>query len=168
MNRLMRRGALGLLAGAALIVAGCALPERQASPDDGVSASVWRGRLALQVEDQPSQSFSAGFELRGRPEAGELTLFNPLGGTFAALNWAPGTATLRTGDQVRQFGSIDALVAGATGTAIPVASLFDWLAGHDTPAPGWEADLSQLAAGRLRARRVQPRPIADLRVALER
>lgn len=167
MSRLMRRGALGLLAGAALSIAGCAQPARQPSPDE-ISAGIWRGRLALQVEDQPSQSFSAGFELRGRPEAGELTLFNPLGGTLAALNWAPGTATLRSGDQVRQFESIDALAAGATGTAIPVASLFDWLAGRDTPVPGWVADLSQLAAGRLRARRVQPSPIADLRVALER
>jgi outer membrane lipoprotein LolB len=167
MSGLLRRTALGLLAGAALFVAGCAQPARAPQKDD-VSAAIWHGRLALQVENQPSQSFSAGFELRGRADAGELTLYNPLGGTMAALRWAPGSATMRSGDQVRQFDSIDALVAGATGTALPVASLFDWLAGSNTPVDGWEADLSQLAQGRLHARRVAPPPVADLRVALDK
>lgn len=167
MSSLLQRVAVGLLASALLLVAGCAQPAR--APQEGeLSASVWRGRLALQVEDQPSQSFSAGFELRGRSDSGELMLYNPLGGTLAALRWAPGAASLRTGDQVRQFDSIDALVTGATGTAIPVASLFDWLSGSNTAVSGWEADLSQLGQGRLRARRVSPPPIADLRVALEK
>ena len=49
--------------------------------------------------------------------------------------------------QTREFDSVDALVAHATGAAIPVAALFDWLRGIDTPVPGWQADLSQLAAG---------------------
>ena len=167
MKAVLRRGALGLLAGAALFLAGCAQPARVAQKDE-FSAGVWRGRMALQVQDQPSQSFSAGFELRGRPDAGQLTLYNPLGGTLAALSWAPGSATLRSGDQLRQFDSIDALVAGATGTPIPIASLFDWLSGSNTPVDGWEADLSQLADGRLRARRVTPPPAADLRVALDK
>ena len=165
--RVSRRAALALLAGAALFMAGCAQPVRVAQKDE-ITAAVWHGRLALQVQDQPSQSFSAGFELRGRAEAGELTLYNPLGGTLAALQWASGSAILRSGDQVRRFDSIDALVAGATGTAIPVANLFDWLAGSNTPVAGWEADLSQLAQGRLRARRFAPPPAADLRVALEK
>ena len=167
MNGRSRRAALGALAAATLWVAGCAQPQRVA-PRNEITAGAWSGRLALQVEDNPSQSFSAGFELRGRPDAGELTLFNPLGGTLAALTWSPGSATLRSGNQVRQFESIDALVAGATGTAIPVASLFDWLAGNNTPVAGWEADLSQLADGRLRARRTAPPPMADLRVALDK
>lgn len=165
--RMLRRATLGVLAGAALFIAGCAQPAR-VGPQDEITAAVWHGRLALQVEDQPSQSFSAGFELRGRADAGELTFYNPLGGTLAALQWAPGSATLRSGDQVRRFDSIDALVAGATGTAIPVANLFDWLAGSNTPVAGWEADLSQLAQGRLRARRFAPPPGADLRLALEK
>ena len=167
MTGMLRRTVAGLLAGAALLLAGCAQPAL-APPSDEISASVWRGRMALQVENQPSQSFSAGFELRGRADAGELTLYNPFGGTLAALRWAPGSATLRSGDQLRQFDSIDALVAGATGTAIPVASLFDWLQGSNTPVNGWQADLSQLAEGRLRARRMEPPPAADLRVALDK
>lgn len=167
MTRQIRRAALGLLAGAIVFVAGCAQPPRAPMPDP-ISAGVWSGRLALQVEDNPSQSFAAGFELRGRPDAGELTLYNPFGGTFAALAWGPGSATLRSGTEVRQFDSIDALVAGATGTAIPVRSLFGWLSGNNTRVPGWEADLSQLAEGRIRARRVAPPPTADLRVALDK
>jgi outer membrane lipoprotein LolB len=167
MIAIVRRSALGLLAGAMLLVAGCAQPPRATQKDD-VSVSVWRGRMALQVQDNPSQSFSAGFELRGRADAGELMLYNPLGGTLAALRWAPGLATLRSGEQVRQFDSIEALLAGATGTAIPVASLFDWLAGSNTAVNGWEADLSQLGEGRLRARRLTPAPVADLRVALDK
>lgn len=163
----LRRAVLGLLAGTVLLVAGCAQPAR-VPQKDGISAAVWHGRMALQVENQPSQSFSAGFELRGRADTGELTLYNPLGGTLAALRWAPGSATLRSGDQLRQFESIDALVEGATGTAIPVASLFDWLSGSNTPVAGWEADLSLLAEGRLHARRVAPPPVADLRVALDK
>ena len=167
MNELVRRPVLGLLACAMLLVAGCAQPARAPQADD-VSMGVWRGRLAVQVEDSPSQSFSAGFELKGRPEAGELMLYSPFGGTVAALSWAPGSATLRSASEVRQFESIDALVTGATGTAIPVASLFDWLSGNNTAVNGWEADLSQLAQGRLHARRVAPPPAANLRVALDK
>ena len=124
--------------------------------------------MALQVEDNQSQSFSAGFELKGSARAGELTLFNPLGGTLAALSWSPGSATLLGNGEPRQFDSVDALVAHATGAAIPVAALFDWLRGTNTPVPGWQADLSQLEAGRLRAQRTQPPPPADLRVVLDR
>ncbi|MDE2605444.1 MAG: outer membrane lipoprotein LolB [Burkholderiales bacterium] len=145
----------------ALLLAGCAVPPRAAAPQ------AWSGRLALTVEGQASQSFSAGFELRGAPEAGELSLFNPLGGTLAVLAWAPGSATLRADGRTRSFPSLDALAREATGAALPVASLFDWLAGKPSPVPGWDADLSQVAQGRLRAHRTQPPPPADLRVVFE-
>ncbi|MEP6790686.1 MAG: lipoprotein insertase outer membrane protein LolB [Ramlibacter sp.] len=129
---------------------------------------VWAGRLGLQVESSPPQSFSAGFELKGNPKAGELALFNPLGGTLAVLSWDQDSATLRSGSQTSQFESLDALVSRVAGTAIPVAALFDWLAGTNTPVAGWQADLSQLAQGRIRAQRMDPAPAADLRLALER
>ena len=56
--------AAALLALAA-VLAGCAVPLK---PDDPANpqAGPWSGRLALQVQDQPDQSFSAGFELRGQ------------------------------------------------------------------------------------------------------
>lgn len=61
---------LGIVAAATLVA--CAQPPRpaDASPDH------WSGRLAVQVEDDAGQSFSAGFELKGHPSAGELTLIN--------------------------------------------------------------------------------------------
>jgi outer membrane lipoprotein LolB len=149
----------------AALLAGCASPPRSAVPA-GVQS--WAGRLALTVEGQASQSFSAGFELKGAPEAGELTLFNPLGGTLAVLSWSPGTATLRNGGNTRQFPSLEALAQEATGAPLPVAALFDWLAGKPTPVAGWQADVTQVAEGRLRAQRSEPPPAADLRVVFER
>lgn len=150
-----------------LWLAGCTTPERQPPADP--QARVWTGRLALTVEGSQGQSFSAGFELQGRSETGQLTLFNPLGGTLAVLAWAPGSATLSTaGDPVRRFASVEALALEATGAPLPIAVLFDWLHGVATPAAGWEADVSQLATGRLRAQRSAPPPAADLRVALDR
>lgn len=139
---------------------------RAGGPNDAPN-STWSGRLALQVEGDARQSFSAGFELRGRPEAGELLLSTPLGGTAAAISWTPTGATLRANGQVQQFGSLDALVAQATGSPIPIAALFDWLAGIETPVPGWKADLSQLPQGRIQARRLEPPPPAELRVVLD-
>jgi outer membrane lipoprotein LolB len=149
----------------AVLLAGCAVPTRTAAPA-GVQA--WTGRLALNVEGQANQSFSAGFELKGAAEAGDLTLFNPLGGTLAVLSWTPGTATLRSNGNVRQFPSVEALAQEVTGAALPLTALFDWLAGKAATIEGWEADVSQVAEGRLRARRTAPPPPADLRVVFER
>ena len=149
------------------VLVGCASPPKTAAPADA-ALGPWSGRMALQVKDQPSQSFAAGFELKGNAQAGELALFTPVGSTLALLAWAPGSATLRSNGQVREFGSVEALVQQATGAPIPVAALFDWLRGIDTPVAGWRADLSQLAQGRLAAVRLEPPPEADLRVALDR
>ena len=167
----LRRSVHGLLVFAIFLIAGCAHPARTIGQNDS-ETSFWSGRLALTVATQPlespqAQSFAAGFELRGNARAGELALFSPLGNTLAVLGWAPGSATLRDGDQVRSFDSLDALVSQATGTAIPVAALFDWLRGTNTAVPGWQADLSQLASGRLLARRSEPAPVAELRLALD-
>jgi outer membrane lipoprotein LolB len=156
-----------LAAFALALLAGCASPPRTAGPTDPVTGP-WSGRLALQVEDQASQSFSASFELKGTARSGELALFSPLGGTLAVLAWQPGVATLNSNGQARQFDSVDSLVVHVTGSAIPVAALFDWLRGIDTPVPGWRADLSQLADGRVAAKRLEPPPQADLRLVLER
>ncbi|WP_394787345.1 lipoprotein insertase outer membrane protein LolB [Rhodoferax sp.] len=155
----------GLLACIALLSA-CAhlAPERQAND----SRPFWSGRLALQVDDANSPSFSASFELKGSAEQGELTLFNPLGGTVARMVWAPGSATLYANGEVRPFDSLDALVAQATGAPLPLAALFDWLQGSNTPVPGWQADLSRLDSGRLTALRSQPTPTANLRIVLDK
>jgi outer membrane lipoprotein LolB len=166
----LRAGTALRLATAAALVAlatGCAQAPK--SPPAEAGAAFWSGRLALQVEADPPQYSSASFELKGSAERGELSLFTPLGGTLAVMAWSPGSATLRdSSQQTRNFASLDALVAEATGTPVPVAALFDWLAGQATAVPGWQPDLSQLASGRLTARRSAPLPPVQLRVILER
>jgi outer membrane lipoprotein LolB len=157
----------GWLALSLAVLAGCASAPPAPAPQ-ATAAGPWSGRLALQVKDKPEQSFSAMFELKGTSQAGELTLSNPLGGTIAVLSWSPGNAALRSNGQTRQFESVDALVQHATGSAIPVAALFDWLRGVATPVPGWHPDLSQLANGHIAATRSEPPPQADLRVAIDR
>ena len=152
-----------LLLAAATALAGCASPWRAGEP----APPSWSGRLALQVQSQPPQSFSAAFTLRGAPERGELSLNTPLGSTLAYLTWEPGTAVLRANGEVRRFDSVQALTAEAVGTALPLAALFDWLAGQPTQVPGWQPDLSRLTDGRLQARREAPAPAADLRIVLD-
>lgn len=142
---------------------GCAQPLK---PREG-EENFWSGRLALQVEDQASQSFSALFELRGSAQNGGLVLISPLGSRLAQLDWKDGHAELATGAQeVRTSDSLENLLQDVTGTRIPIATLFSWLQGTQTTAPGWEADLSGLAEGRLIARRDNPAPKATLRIAL--
>ena len=157
-----------LILGAIALAAGCAQVPRAPAAERAPGA-YWSGRLALQVQSEPPQFSSAAFELKGNAQIGELSLFTPLGGTLAQLAWAPGTATLRnSNNEPRSYESLDALVTGATGTAIPVAALFDWLAGTNTPVPGWQADLTQLADGKLAARRSDPLPPVLLRVVLDK
>lgn len=146
------------------LIAGCA---STASKDGTFSTyfPVWNGRLAIKVEDQPSQSFSSSFQLKGSAQSGELSLLSPLGNTLALLTWQPQGASLQTGNELRTFASVEALMQAATGTAIPVTALFDWLAGVATPIEGWQVDLSQQAQGRLVARRAQP--ATELRFILE-
>lgn len=165
--KLLSRTAAGLLLIAIFLIAGCAQPPRVESPS-GIESQFWRGRLGLRVDSEPSQSFSAGFELSGDADQGTLRLFSPLGTTLADLRWSPQSATLSNNGETRQFESLDALATQATGTAIPIAALFQWLTGVQTGAAGWSADLSQLESGRLTARRTQPLPAAELRLILER
>lgn len=150
----------------ALLLGACASPVRTLSEDPSVP--FWSGRLALQVKSDQPQSFSASFELKGSPQRGELALFSPLGSTVARLVWEPGRALLFANGKERSFDSIEALSADATGTPLPLNALFDWLAGRAADVPGWEADLSRVADGRLVARRISPPPPAELRIAFEK
>lgn len=160
-------------AGACAVLLGCATPApppASTAVPTAEQAQRWSGRLALQVEDAPSQSFYASFELSGNASTGSLTLLTPIGSTVALLQWSPGNASLQQGAKVQpqRFASLDELAARATGTPIPVAALFDWLSGTSSPVPGWTADLSAQADGRIVATRQQPLPVATLRVVLDR
>jgi outer membrane lipoprotein LolB len=150
-----------------LLVACAPLPPAPPSDPAPSAQRYWRGRLSLRVETPEPTSYFAGFELSGQPQAGELMLSTPLGTTLAQLRWQPGTALLRREGQTRAFDSLEALATEATGTALPIAALFAWLQGQPAEADGWQADLTQLGAGRLVARRAQPEPAAELRLILE-
>lgn len=150
---------------------GCAQRPRlmdEALPGQGA----WRGRLALRVdgEDQSIEQnvkyYNAHFELRGDAQSGELLLSSPIGTALAELRWDEHSAVLRQSGESHDFDSLDALAQAATGAAIPIAALFDWLQGRAHDVPGWQAELGNLQAGRLRARRLAL-PAADLRLILE-
>jgi outer membrane lipoprotein LolB len=120
------------------------------------------------VQSEPEQFFSAGFELKGKPERGELTLISPLGNVLSVLRWSPGEAQLDSGAQnVQRFDSVNDLMASATGAAVPLEALFAWLHGDNAQVSGWSAELSRHAEGRISATRTQPAPRADLRVVLD-
>lgn len=150
----------------AFLLASCATAPSDDAPTTP-RAGQWIGRLAVVVATDPPGQFHAGFDLTGTADSGRLTLTSPLGSTLAVLRWAPGQALLRQGNEERNFGSIDALVAEATGTVLPVRALFAWLHGAPEPADGWQVDLSQLDDGRLIARRQAPPPATELRVVLD-
>lgn len=149
-----------------LLLAACASPPRVITPP-GQPVTQWNGRLALRIDADPVQSFSAGFELKGNAQAGELSLYSPLGATIAQMVWTPGDARLRWDGKERSFDSMDALTLQATGTELPVAGIFQWLAGQDVSALGWQADLRELPKGRLVARRSAPLPSVEMRLVIE-
>jgi outer membrane lipoprotein LolB len=160
---------------AVLLAAGCSTVPPPASGD------VLAGRLVLQISPgahTPAQQWSAGFELRGSAQAGELDLTSPLGTTVAQARWRPGQAELDQGGERRAFPDLGELSRQLLGENVPLEALFDWLRGRPWPAAshertaqgfvqqGWAVDLSGLGEGRLTARRDQA-PTILLRARLE-
>jgi len=159
-----RRRVLALVLSSTLLAAGCATPRM--SPVD--ANAYWSGRMAIQVLKDPPESLSAGFELQGSALAGEMVLLSPIGTTLARLEWTPQGARLAQGQQQVESTSLQKLGARLTGTELPIAALFEWLAGRPAEAPGWLVDLSAHAQGRISAERREPSPGAVLRIALDR
>ncbi len=120
------------------------------------------------TEAQSEQAFSAGFELTGSPQRGSLVLTSVLGSTLASLRWDETSASLRTTGEPQRFASLNDLVRQATGTDLPVASLFLWLRGEADNSQGWEANLTGLADGRLSARSTSGQKASELKIILER
>lgn len=153
---------VALLSCASLLVA-CASPRAPVEPGLGF----WSGRLALQVASEPPHSLSAGFDLSGSPEVGQLVFNTPLGTTLATVSWQPGLAELQQGTRITRRESLSALTAELGGSALPVAALFAWLRGTPEQAEGWVVDLSRHADGRITAQRHQPAPAAELRIVFQ-
>jgi outer membrane lipoprotein LolB len=161
---LERRAWLGLLSVSLLSLIGCATPRPQ--PSD--PTAFWSGRLALQLQSTPPQNWSASFELQGSAEQGQLVLLSPIGTTLARLSWTPQSALLEQGEDKTASNSLQSLSQRLTGTDLPIAALFEWLAGKAADAPGWQVDLSAHSQGRLTARRNTPAPETVLRILLDR
>ena len=153
----------GLLLALTLALASCAAPR--SLPVAGIAN--WNGRLALNVQSEPPEAYSAGFDLRGSPESGELLLATPLGTTLATLQWTPARAILTQGGRTTERPSLQALSAALGGTELPVTALFAWLQGQPLEAQGWTVDLSRHSEGRITARRAMPLPTAELRLVFE-
>ena len=152
---------------ATILIAGCAQSISGMAPNNS-KKELWTGRISLNIKSEPEQFFSAGFELKGKPDRGELTLISPLGNVLGVLRWSPGKAELDSGNQkIQRFDSVDALMTQATGAAVPLSALFAWLQGDNVNVSGWSADLSRYGEGRILAKRAQPTPQADLRVVLD-
>lgn len=147
-----------------LLAAGCAAPRMK--PVD--TQAYWSGRMAIQVLKDPPESLSASFELQGSAQTGEMVLISPIGTTLARLEWTPQRARLVQGSHQLESSSLQKLGAHLTGTELPIAALFEWLAGRTAEAPGWQVDLSAHAQGRIAAERRLPAPGALLRIVLDR
>jgi outer membrane lipoprotein LolB len=142
------------------------------------------GRLAVRVEGDAQRSFSAAFELRGRAEAGSMSLNSPLGSQIGRADWSPARGVqLHDGDGTRRYERLDDMAIDLTGEALPIAALFDWLRGRPWPdAPtselasaghsgfrqlGWDVQLDRLAEGWLVAVRDSPPPRVTVRAKLD-
>ena len=97
-----------------------------------------------------------------------MVLLSPIGTSLAHLKWQPGHARLEQGQQQIDSHSLQNLAARLTGTELPIAALFEWLAGRPAPAEGWQVDLSSHAQGRITAERRWPAPATVLRIVLDR
>jgi outer membrane lipoprotein LolB len=173
---LSRRAWLGAHAGlTAVWGAGCA------SRPPAAAADSLSGRLILRISPSgsaPARQWSAGFELRGTAQAGELDLTSPLGSVVAQARWKPGQAELDQGGERWRFDDLTDLSRQLLGEAVPLAALFDWLRGQPWPAEphertsqgfvqrGWAVDLSALGDGTLTAQREQA-PAITLRARLQ-
>lgn len=142
------------------------------------------GRLSVRIDAQAeraAQSVSAGFELRGDSQGGELRLNSPLGTRLATARWSPGVALLDDGSGERAYDSLVALSQQALGEALPLEALPAWLSGRPWPGTphntdvagltgfeqlGWQVDLARRSEGWIELRRSGP-PAVRVRVKLD-
>ena len=166
-----------------------------ASPPPRAPGGYFGGRLLVRTDATASQgakSLAGQFELSGGPRQGQLLLNSPIGTAVARARWrlrtpdaaAGGTdlIELDVGGPLRTYASLDDMVVDALGEQLPLAALFDWLAGRpwsEAPATlsadgshfsqlGWVVDRSALAAERrIEAVREDP-PGLRVRVVIDR
>jgi outer membrane lipoprotein LolB len=142
------------------------------------------GRLAVHVDATTAsgaRDVSAGFELLGDADIGQLSLTTPLGTMLAQARWAPGNVVLTTPQGRSRFADLDALTREVLGESVPVIALFDWLRGRpwpEAPTPGgatsagfeqlgWTVSLDRFDDALITARRDRE-PSVTVRAKLDR
>lgn len=162
----LRRLCLLLALASHFLIVGCST-KKSISAYSGSDIAMWNGRISLLTFTVPPQRVTVSFLLQGSPERGELALYSPLGNTIALARWSPGKAELQQGPTVQQFVDLDTLTEAISGSPLPVVAMFSWLEGQNVSANGWVANLDDLPAGRLQARRESPEPVAEMRIVLD-
>jgi outer membrane lipoprotein LolB len=158
-----------------------------------LAGSVYAGRIAVRTEasaTQPARSVSGQFELSGTPSSGQLILTSPIGTTVARARWSrpagalgePSDIELEANGSTSRYPTLEAMMQQAIGDQLPLAAMFDWIAGRPWPgAPvtrdaatasfdqlGWHVDESRFATARLiDAQRPLPAPTLHVRVKLD-
>ncbi|WP_310463094.1 lipoprotein insertase outer membrane protein LolB [Sphaerotilus sp.] len=171
---------------ASAMLAGCAMVviPPTAAPDP--LARSYAGRLAVKVEGDDARSFSAGFDLQGTDVRGQLALISPIGTQVGRAVWQPGSVLWQSADGDRRFDTLDALAEEMLGEAVPLAALFDWMAGrpwHALPSRplsvadggtetgfrqlGWNVQTGRVADGVIVAQRRLPAPTLTVRIKLD-
>jgi outer membrane lipoprotein LolB len=158
-----RRAWIAALLGAGLMV-GCATGPTVTPAD---TDHRWSGRLALTIQEDTPQHFSALFDLQGHPGAGEIRLTSPFGQLLGIARWSASEAELIRGNDRQRYANMDDLTTALTGTALPMSALFQWLNGQPATLDGWQADLSRHADGRIQAQRFEPTPRVQLRLVMQ-
>lgn len=153
------------IAGVASVMLGCAATPPNT---DGAAQQVFRGRMGIKVQGQPDNSWSAGFQLTGSADAGQMRLVSPIGTTLALARWAPQEASIERGQTIQRYSDASAMVRELLGADFQMTQLWAWLERKPLRVPGWDLqttlrpDQSQL----LVAHKAQPEPAITLRVIL--
>ena len=141
-------------------IAACTTPTLVQTP----SQAIWRGRLALSIEQQPPERWQANFVLMGSPAEGELHILSPLGTLLAKATWRPDSAAIQRGSTRTAYADTASMTAALTGADLPLSALFAWLQGQDMQVSGWH--IEHPATHLVIAQRETPLPVLKLRIAL--
>lgn len=164
-------------------LAGCATVTPPAAAPDPLARS-YAGRLAVKVEGDDARSFSAGFDLQGSDVRGQISLISPIGTQVGRAVWQPGSVLWQSADGERRFDNLDALAEDMLGEAVPLAALFDWMAGRPWQAMpsrplseteggtgfrqlGWSVQTARISDGVIVAQRRLPAPTLTVRIKLD-
>lgn len=184
-----RRSLLGVatLALALGTLSGCATVQPPMAATDPLARS-YAGRMAVKVEGDEARSFTAGFDLQGTDQRGQLALVSPIGTQVGRAVWQPGSVLWQAADGERRFESLDELSQELLGDVVPLGALFDWIAGRpwsgqssrpltvtDTADSGetgfrqlgWNVQTGRAAEGVIVAQRRLPAPTVTVRIKLD-